>query len=426
MYYFVGIFGKSLEKMVILTPKLNSVLIVDDDRVICGVTQAFFEKQGITEVFTAKNGVQALEILDQRNNDIDLIVCDLQMPEIDGIQFLRHLHDCDYKGAVSILSGVDGSVISLAQSLANTHKLNIVGALQKPINFDDIKNLLRNISGIPLDGDCEFEPLVSESEFRTALAEEQIKIYYQPQLDVHTDKVVAAEALARWDHPKHGIITPNHFIEMAEEHKLIEPLTDFVLRTIIADAKRWKRLKINFKTSVNLSVSNLSNLDFPDKVASMMDQSGLDRSRLVLEITESRLLANDTVPMEVLARLAILGFELSIDDFGTAYSNIEYLRDFPFSELKIDKSFITDAHKNAQSRAIVEACVKLSRDHNVRIVAEGVETIEDLKFVAEQGVDLVQGYFSAKPMPINELLNWYLNHRGKYDDQEQAHSFVTA
>lgn len=234
----------------------------------------------------------------------------------------------------------------------------------------------------------------------------EVVAYYQPKIDIASGVVTGVEALARWLHPEFGLIGPDRFVPIAEKYDLIDDLTEAMFANHLEDARMWRDQGLNIKTSVNLSAQLLADLRFPDEAAARMQAAGLECSRLVFEITESQLLHRRAEIIEVLARLRILGFEISIDDFGTGHSNIDSLRDFPFCELKIDKSFVRAAVDDAFARTCVEASTALARKLNMRVVAEGVETAEQWDYIASLGIDQVQGYYIAAPMSADGFVDW--------------------
>lgn len=393
--------------------KVRTVLVIDDDPILRAVAESYFQSRGAVQVHCAVNGAEALNIIDEQRAHIDFILCDLNMPEMDGVQLLRFLKQRDYTGPIAILSGEQETVVSLAENIAQKHELNIVGALRKPLNFDDLDRLILKSGVQPQDYEADVPSVFTKSELKSAITNDEIVVYYQPKISIATGRIAGAEALVRWNHPDLGIVGPDHFVALAEHCDLIGDLTRFVTRTAIDDAVRWHKLRLKFKVAVNMSVKVLNNLDLPDEIAASVDASGLARSQFIFEVTESRLLEKNTVSMEVLARLRLLGFDLSIDDFGTGYSNIEHLREYPFNELKIDQSFVCKATSDVRAKASVEASVALGKKLGLRIVAEGIEKREDWEYVAKTGVDEVQGFLIARPMPMDSLLEWYFEYRAK-------------
>ena len=202
---------------------------------------------------------------------------------------------------------------------------------------------------------------------------------------------------------------PDRFVSTAEQHGLIDELTTAVLRAALRQARRWLDRGIALHTAINVSMDNLGALDFPDFVAREAHAAGVPLMHLVLEVTESRLMADPLGPLDILTRLRLKHIGLAIDDFGTGHSSLAQLRDIPFDELKIDRGFIRGAHLDPSLRAIVEASVGMARQMGIRTVAEGVEDGNDWRYVCDAGCDLAQGYFVGKPMPAEQMSGWKLD-----------------
>ncbi len=398
-----------------LQHKPRDVLIVDDDPIMAVIAEAYFRRIGSDVIRTAANGRIALDLIDEHGEDVDFILCDLNMPELDGVEFLRHLRYRNFPGRIVILSGEKGAVVRSAGSLGTAHDLDIVGTLHKPLNVGELDQV---VSLAPKKEQSETEkrpPVkVSGGDLAVAIQCGHIQPYFQPKVEVRTKHIVGAEALARWVHPGFGIIGPDHFIPVAVTNGLIEELTDSMLIQTIDALAKWRHAGFYIKISVNLTAHALRDLEFPNRLASMTTKAGIPSSSLVLEVTESSLLEDSQASVETLTRLRIMGFDVSIDDFGTGYSNLEQLRKFPFSELKIDRSFVSEANTDSFAKTCVETSVNLGRELEMRLVAEGVETQEGWDFVAASGIDEVQGFFVAKPMSAEDFTEWLSNYDNVY------------
>ena len=382
------------------------VLVADDDPLMRTILQSYLAGTKGARVTTVENGNEALAVLSDPNQNVELILSDLNMPQMDGVQFLRHLKELNYTGRLAIISGEDTSVLSVARDLASAYNLDLLGTLPKPINKQKLEQLVETAAS---DGrkthttsQFEFSPL----KFQDAVAQQHIVPFYQPKICIKTGFVTGAEALARWMDPEFGMISPAAFIDQAQASGQMRMLTSTVLRRAIADCSRWQGNGQKLKVAINLTPDMFHWREFPDELSATVDAARIERSSVILEITESNFLQQDPTVLEVLARLRIAGFDLAIDDFGTGFSNIEQLRKFPFSQLKIDQSFVRNATQDRFAKASVEACVYLGRELNMSIVAEGVENQDDWDFVAECGVDEVQGYFVAKPMCETDFMSW--------------------
>ncbi|MGI9381581.1 MAG: EAL domain-containing response regulator [Methyloligellaceae bacterium] len=391
---------------------IESVLIVDDDPILCALAEVFFAARGAAHVHTSQNGREALQVVQSGARSIDFVLCDLNMPEMDGLQFLRHLKECGYEGQVAVLSGEQEHIRKTARRLAASYDLNLIGTLKKPFDKAALEQLIQDAETRNAEPANVAAIDVTEDDLRIALEGGAVVPFYQPKVDAATQQLVGVEALARWPHAVHGMIPPNVFIPIAEQSGLIREVTECMVRQSIADLTRWRLSGVDPKIALNLSPRSLNWLELPDELASGIDAAALERGKFAFEITESKLLEQNARTVEILARLRMMGFELSIDDFGTGYSNIDSLREFPFSELKIDRSFVQNARLDPFAMSCIEASIKLARNLDMRVVAEGVETAEDLACVTTAGADHIQGFFIAKPMSAEDFLSWSLAAQG--------------
>jgi len=243
-------------------------------------------------------------------------------------------------------------------------------------------------------------------ELRQAIDNNQLLLYYQPKIDLRTNRVNGVEALVRWQHPQHGFIPPDQFIAPAEQTGLIEPFTRWVLNTALRQCKDWHQAGLSLNVSVNLSARNLHNPQLPDQVADLLRNYSLAASQLVLEITESAIMIDPAHAMEILTRLSRLGAHLSIDDFGTGYSSLGYLKRLPVHEIKIDKSFVMDMGKNEDDTVLVLSIINLAHNLGLKVVAEGVENQLIRDQLTAFDCDAAQGYFWSRPLPPADLVKW--------------------
>jgi EAL domain-containing protein (putative c-di-GMP-specific phosphodiesterase class I)/signal transduction histidine kinase/HPt (histidine-containing phosphotransfer) domain-containing protein/chemotaxis response regulator CheB len=383
-----------------------SVLLVDDDYIMHRVTTLILNDLGIYRVHTALSGHRALEILVEMKNAIDIVICDLNMPEMDGIELTRHLAKQHYTGSVALLSGEDIRILRTVEKLAIEHELQVLGILEKPVTQAKLRQLLETYDRVYHENTLPSAEVFSVDELLQAINEDQLDTYFQPKIDVKTRQIVGVEALVRWNHPTTGIVSPGIFIPLAEENNLISELTAAVCKKALQHAAAWQTEGIELDVALNISVDALNDLDWPDAMAAQVEASGLQPTAITFEITESRLMEHIVVALDILSRLSLKRFNLSIDDFGTGYSSMEQLQRIPFSELKIDRAFVRGASEDTSARAILESSVLLAKKLDMKIVAEGVETEEDWNLVAELGCDQVQGYYIAKPMPADQLCEW--------------------
>ncbi|MEO7241132.1 MAG: EAL domain-containing protein [Sphingomicrobium sp.] len=251
------------------------------------------------------------------------------------------------------------------------------------------------------------------ASFERALLNQRLHMVYQPKVGLKHGGLTRVEALVRWDDPELGSVAPSRFVPLAEKHGLIEELTQWGLRTTLRQWVKWHGQGLDTSIAFNISALNLEQLDFPDLVERMCRALGVPCDRLVLELTEGA-----TQPliklMDTLTRFRIKGIGLAIDDFGTGYSSLSQLRQLPFTEVKIDRSFIADATRERDSRLIIQSIVDLAHALGLTATAEGVETVEQLRLVRDLGCDLVQGYLLSLPLPPDELAAWHDGFRRRW------------
>ncbi len=380
-------------------------LVVDDEEFIRALVARILETSGATDVRKASGGAEALGSIDAEGAP-DIILCDLNMPGMDGIEFLRHLVERNYGGGIALISGEDKRILETAQQLGRAQNLNILGFLSKPVDAAQLAELIGRSEVGPESRRSRPGVSVKASELRAALAEDRIAVHFQPKVAVATRELVGVETLARWHDPERGFIPPDVFVAVAEANGLIDALTERVFSLAMRQGAAWRAAGLDLKVAVNVSMDNLNRLEFVDFAVGTIREAGMDPHQVVLEVTETRLIANVVVPLEILTRLRLKGIALSIDDFGTGHSSLEQLKRIPFTELKIDRAFVNGAQHNETARSILESSVVLAQRLGMTVVAEGVETEEDWDLVASLGVDLVQGYFVSRPLPPDDLPAW--------------------
>ena len=397
------------------------VLVLDDDLFALKLLARQLTLLGIDEVRTCDSATAALDVLNREGAVFDVMLVDLHMPGMDGVEFLRHLAQRRFRGGLILVSGEDERILRSVAALAKAHHLRVLGSLHKPVSGDDLKRVLESM---PLPSRTTTATAIRTSfsveELRNALSGGQLVNYYQPQVRMNNAEVVGVEALVRWRHPDEGVVMPDHFVRLAEANALSGALTRRVLTGALADAHRWADAGLDLWLSVNVSMDVLVALDFPDEVAGAARKAGVSPSKLILEVTESQLMRDSLVLLDIATRLRLKRIGLSIDDFGTGYSSLAQLRDIPFDELKLDRGFVHGAWNNASLRAILQANLEMARQLGLRSVAEGVEDRHDWDFLRSLGCELAQGYFIARPMPADQLEGWLAEWRGRRQELSRA------
>jgi EAL domain-containing protein (putative c-di-GMP-specific phosphodiesterase class I) len=248
------------------------------------------------------------------------------------------------------------------------------------------------------------ERLLLEGKLRRAIEQDELFLHYQPQIDLHTGTIVGVEALLRWKHPDLGLVSPGRFIPIAEETGLIVPIGEWVLRTACTQNKKWQDEGLPaFSVAVNLSARQFRQKDVAQRVAKVLQDTGLAAGFLELELTESLVMHNTESVIGTLKELNGMGLQLAIDDFGTGYSSLSYLKRFPVDRLKIDQSFVRDIASDPDDAAIAQSIIALGHSLDLKVIAEGVETAEQLAFLKNARCDEAQGYYFSKPIPAEEI-----------------------
>jgi len=404
------------------SPGQPRILLLDDDRFMLTMQSRMLRSMGYLMIGTAGSSESALSMLHDQPLAVDVIVCDLNMPGIDGIEFLQQLSATPYRGSVILLSGEGMRIMQTVQKLLGPGKLVILGALEKPAGRAALRALLNrwtpSAQPAPAPAVRSFEP----SELHVANRERQWVLHYQPQVNLDTGTWSGVEALVRWNHPQHGLVYPDAFVGTAEDCGAIDALTQWVLHEAMAQLAHWNAHALQIEMAVNVSMENLRAPGFARQVADLARMGGVEPRDVTLEITESRLMATSAAPLESLVRLRMMRFGLSIDDFGTGHSSLAQLRDVPFTELKVDRGFVDGARDNQIIRPILDGSVGIAKRLGMRSVAEGVETESDWHLLREIGCDVAQGYFIGRPMPAERLLSWLdgWNMRRSYLVKERA------
>jgi len=378
------------------------VMVVEDHGFQRRMALRLLAELGVANVYEAAEGAEALAVLERLRQPPDVVLVDLDMPGMDGIEFIGHVAQRQLARGVALVSALDPALINTVQTMARAYGLHVLGSIEKPLTIAKLRDVLLSYEERLQDVDVDEDVTVGIDELRTALADHQIEPWFQPQVEFANGKVVAVEALARWRRAGQ-VLRPAQFLALLEREGLAQALTD----TMLEQACRWKRywddrgLRLNI--SVNVSTMTLADPAVADHYQQIVQDLGVDPTDVMLEITESSLMADAARGLSVLARLRLKGFGLSIDDFGTGYSSLAQLSQIPFTELKIDRGFVSGAHLQPRKRAVVEASLDLARKLNLGVVAEGVETTEDWRMLAELGCGVAQGYLIAQAMPGEEV-----------------------
>ncbi|MEN1940235.1 EAL domain-containing response regulator [Luteimonas sp. MJ246] len=393
------------------------ILVVDDDDFTTRLLHIQLRAMGLRDsgysgIELCSRGEDALSLLSADPAGFGLVFCDLRMPGMDGVEFVRHLAAMDYRGALVLISGADARVLQAVGQLARDQGLDVLGHLVKPVAPVELRRLLKAgeaVAGPVSDAPSPAVAPVTAADaaaLEAAITAGELFNLYQPKLDLLTGEITGVEALARWQHRTRGILMPSELVPLAEDGGFVVPLTRVVLANALHDARRWSDSGSALDVSVNVSMAALASLEFPDRVARLADAAGFPLERLVLEFSEGRLPVDPRAQLDIMTRLRLKGVRLAIDEFGTGFSNLAQLGGIPFSELKIDRGFVRGAAGDASRRAIVQAALALARELEVQAVAEGLDNRDDLDCLRTLGCPLGQGALFGEPMPASDVAAW--------------------
>ena len=377
---------------------LNVMILEDDDfqrDMLAGMLGAL----GVASILSASNGKQALEIIHgPKSEAIDVVLCDLNMPEMDGMEFLRHMGTGHRNISVILISALDGKLLASVGRMTELYGVQLLGVIEKPVLPESLREHLLKYLPTTRNVPRAAAPSFALDEILEGIRADQFVPFFQPKVDMKSGRLTGAEALARWMHPDHGVVGPYAFIPALERTGNIDDLTFRMLRKSVAALRCFHEKGHRLTVSVNLSLVSFDDTSLADRVTQAVRELGVAPQFIVLEITESAAMTNVAPALENLARLCMNGFALSIDDYGTGSSNIQQLTRIAYSELKIDQAFVKDFVDNKALRIVVESSIDMARKLQVRSVAEGVETQRDWDGLKLVGCDTVQGYFVARPM----------------------------
>jgi EAL domain-containing protein (putative c-di-GMP-specific phosphodiesterase class I) len=352
------------------------VLVIDDDEAILDLLAECLEMQGYAIRTTSSADAFYRELDDFQP---DVVITDLAMPSHDGLEVLRSIKGKEFRGDIIIMSGTDGHVLGAARRMAAAQGLNIVGVLRKPFTPAELIALVsRNMH--------------SDSAMGTELSERRIRPYFQPKVDLKTGKIVGAEALSRWLHPQRGVLLPQGYLKQGRstsrqcvhDYTILERAVEFCAKLNASGHKLT--IAVNFNADVILSK------EFIEILTDVQQRHGVDPGQIVVELTEEEAVQNFDELAERLLKLRLFGAQLSIDDFGTGHSSLSRIQNLPASEIKIDRSFVSDLPDFSDNVAIVKSIVDLAHSLHCAVVAEGVETVDTMEMLRKVGCDMAQGH----------------------------------
>lgn len=385
-----------------------NVLLIEDDTFQATLIGSMLKTHPDAVVTTAHSGLEALHIVTCSEKKPDLVVCDLSMPEMDGLEMLYHFSKIIPNASYAILSAAEDDVLQSAYHTANAYGINNMEIYSKPLTVDQAKTML-SVKSMPCShktGSSDVKPSFSKEDILHAITNNEFELHYQPQVASQTSELIGAEALIRWNHPSKGLLSPYFFLEDAMNMGLGNVITQWVIKQAIADIVLFRQHGIYKTVSVNVNASDVSERSFTNVLLSMMVTNRLPAECINIEVTETEFTPDANSMLETLTRLRLAGFGVSIDDFGTGYSSLYQLTMAPFTELKIDRSFVEQIQTSNKHFKSVKAIATLCKELGVKTVVEGVETQEQQAVLQQLGTDYFQGYFFSKPLHKIDYIQW--------------------
>lgn len=394
---------------------IAKALVVEDMLSQQQAMATLLSQVGVEEILTAEDGVKASAILKQQHRQIDIVFTDLQMPNMDGLQLIEFLGEINYSGCVFICSHMEQKIIDLAIELARRKSIHLIGCIDKTLDEALLKVMLHRAKIIH-DELFVHDHLLKKRELRESLEQKCVVPYYQPQIDISTNKVIGFEVLCRLHLPGSSLImTPDMFIPVANKFDLANQLTFTLMDIAVLEFKSLqdKLVKENRQTnlnalnmSINICPSQLDSDDLPLKLKAICDKYDFPPKQLTIEITEADVIETDT-RLKNLDRLRLLGFGCSLDDFGMGFTSIRQLNNYPFTEVKFDKSLVIGIEQDNYSQRLCEQLYDIRKTSNINFVVEGIETPSQAEYFDRYENITLQGFFISRPKPLDEIRRWY-------------------
>lgn len=395
------------------------LLVVDDDLVQRVLISKIGSKLRYDSVVVPSYEA-ATELLTREA--FDIMALDLSLGERDGVELLRFVAERNLRTmSIVIISGCDDRIMKATRRVAAGLKLPLGGCLTKPLDLNRLRCALELPQrSPPAAASVSPAPRITPDRIARGLAEREFFVEFQPKIALLTGRVVGAEALARWRTAEFGMVSPMVFIPIAEAAGLMSEVTDCILSSAMSQGRKLIERNPGFTIAVNISASLMSDLTLPDRIEAILRQQKVPPSSLTVEITETTAMTDVDRANDILVRLRLKKIATAIDDFGTGYSSLAALARLPFSELKIDQSFIKGCESDDDMMKIVDASVALAKAFNMKVVAEGVESSQALEIIRRAGCDVAQGFYFAPSLRRSRAERWILERNSLADQQASS------
>jgi EAL domain-containing protein (putative c-di-GMP-specific phosphodiesterase class I) len=394
----------------------------------CGIHKRAIARElyrlGALGVHEARTGAALIESLASPPDDLDVVVLDLDSIGVDSVELIRGIAQTNASLSLILASHMDRKLVHAVGSVAQALGMQVLGVAAKPITSTTLESIIARHRGVAGTASPPAQPhreTFSHEEIAEGIARDEFEPFLQPKVDVRSFRVVGCEALVRWRHPDFGILAPHAFLPAIEADPLLDDLTWLMLRKSASTCRDWTARGIDASVAVNVSVRLFRDRHSVSRITDIVAREGVSPGQIVLELTESSAPSALASTLEGLAKLRLCGFGLAIDDFGTGYSTLQQLSRIAFTELKIDRMFVSNAVNESHSRAILSASVALARKLNIPSVAEGVESTQDWHLLRQLGCDIAQGNRISQPMEAAAFPAWVRTWYSKCDSLRAAH-----
>jgi EAL domain-containing protein (putative c-di-GMP-specific phosphodiesterase class I) len=386
-------------------------LVAEGDQVQRHALADILVHLGVGRITQAPDGHTALRHFSAAANmapPVDIAIIDLALPGMDALELIRRLADAKSRVGVVVVGAQSNAVLFSVETMAAAYGINMLGAIGKPVIGSRLEALIANYlqPGEARAAARQQTPPISFAEVGQGLQAREFDPFFQPKIELETGQVKGLEMFARWRHPLYGVLGPASFMQVLEDNRRVDFLDWSMIEKSVAACRTLHDQGIPISFSINVDQSTLAHPQFMDQISACLDRHRIMPDYITFEMTESAVLTTDPHFLERLLRLRMKGFGLAIDDYGTGRSNLQLLARIPFSELKIDRSFVDGASKKQAIGTVLRSCLGLARSLDRRSVAVGVETKQDWDFLQGLGCTYAQGYYIAKPMSVEEFPAW--------------------
>jgi EAL domain-containing protein (putative c-di-GMP-specific phosphodiesterase class I)/ActR/RegA family two-component response regulator len=386
-------------------PSDTQFLVVEDNGFVRWTVGHHLRALGAEAISFAGDGQEALEIFRSADTPIDVIVTDLDMPGMDGIEFIRHIADARVPVSIIVLSGLAPTLLSSVSAMIESYGVSLLDVIEKPVTSARLgaamRRYVRPVSANRALPKHTFQP----SEVADALRRGELEPFFHPRIDVRTGALRGAEAVARWRHPTMGLMRRSSFMDAMLASGQAEAFGTAMLEATARASASWRAAGVSVPVSIHVPLASLTNVAVPVQFANIVNDSGLEPRDIVLQTVDATTSLQPGRVLEILVRLRMAGFGLSLDDYGATESSLK-LAPIPFTELRIDRYFVRDALTDPQKKAVIEASIEVAGKLKVSTIAEGVDTRDQALLLHAMGCRLIQGHFVAKSMSADEFLHW--------------------